>query len=332
MTRFGSILLIHDESPGFESVLTKAAALARRDGGRLTILAATPRPTSNLLDVLRGPSPAKTVKTGAEGNCLEDSVAGAVERARNFGVTATGVLLEGKPRDDILGHVIDHRYDLVIVPDRPTPAFEGLFSERFATRILRLSPCPVWIMKPHAEARFRRIVAALEIAATDGPPDGTDLAILAFAERLAQLEGGKLDIVHAWDFKGRDLETSRSELTPPLREALYRRNRAASARALGETLAGANLGGIDYEAHLLKGNPDEVLPRFAKENETDLIVAGMKGRTGMQRLAFGDRLERISPLVHCPVVAIKPAVAVSKPATVPSRTAGKPLILRPARA
>lgn len=329
MDRFRNILLLHDESPGFETALDRTIALARRDGAYLTIAEAVPHSGRGPLSALNPFSPSPS-DDEAERIRRENGLARAVGLAQQAGVAARSVTLEGPPHSEILRHVVNRRHDLVVAADVPRGPFRRIFGRPLAARLTRLCPCPVWVVKPHEDRRLRRVVAALAAGDAVGVPEEVDHSVLAFAARLARSEGCKLDIVHAWDFKGRDLETSRSELIPPMHRALYRRTHLAHAKALHDTLSPIDLDGVDYEIHLPKGDPFTVLLDFSDKHAVDLIVAGTISRTGLDRLAFGDMVERLLPLVTCSVVAIKPAdfVAALEPAATRSRPVRRPVAVR----
>ncbi len=59
--------------------------------------------------------------------------------------------------------------------------------------------------------------------------------------------------------------------------------------------------------------PDEIL-RIAKEEGSDLIVMGTRGRTGLPHLLLGSVAERVVQLASCPVLTVGNAVEVELPA------------------
>ena len=62
---------------------------------------------------------------------------------------------------------------------------------------------------------------------------------------------------------------------------------------------------VTYEHHLVTGDPASALPRFAKDNNVDMIVMGTHGRTGLTRLLMGSVAEAIVRRSSCPVVTYK---------------------------
>ncbi len=55
--------------------------------------------------------------------------------------------------------------------------------------------------------------------------------------------------------------------------------------------------------------PDEIL-RVAREEKSDLIVIGTRGRTGVTLLVLGSVAVRVVQLAPCPVLTIGPTVTV----------------------
>ncbi len=304
MDGFTNILLIHDDDVGFESALSRAVSLAKRDRASLTIAEVIPEPASGPLALLNPfAAPARKIDETDDRSRLD----GILAEARNQNVDVKPAILRGAPHTEIVRAVLSRGYDLVITAEETGSTLEGVLFGKPSSRIMRACPCPVWVAKPQAESRCRRIVAAIEAGDSKDAGDDIDHAVLSLAAKLARAEGCKLDIVHAWDFKGQDLETSRSELTPSLWRALYRRNRVAHAKALRAVLAGFDLNGVDHEVHMPKGDPYRVLLEFSWKSDVDLIVAGTVSRTGLDRFIYSNLVERILPLADCAVLAVKSA-------------------------
>lgn len=307
MDGFTNILLIHDDDAGFETALGRAVSLAKRDGARLTIAEVIPEPAAGPFARLNPFAlPAPKIEEAPDRSFLD----GILAEARRRNVDVKPAILRGTPHVEIVRAVLRHGYDLVITAEETSSTLEGVLFGKPSSRMMRACPCPVWVAKPQAEPRCRRIVAAIEAGGAEGAPEDIDHAVLSLAGKLARAEGCKLDIVHAWDFKGQDLETSRSELTPTMWRALYRRNRLAHAKALRAVLSGFDLDGIDHEVHMPKGDPYRVLLDFSWKSDVDLIVAGTVSRTGLERFIYSNLVERILPLADCAVLAVKSAAFV----------------------
>ena len=62
-----------------------------------------------------------------------------------------------------------------------------------------------------------------------------------------------------------------------------------------------------YELISVLGTPDEEILKLAKKKNSDLIVLGTYGRSGLDRLLFGSTTERVLRKAGRPVLAVPPA-------------------------
>jgi nucleotide-binding universal stress UspA family protein len=80
--------------------------------------------------------------------------------------------------------------------------------------------------------------------------------------------------------------------------------RIAHAReALLEALPASQFGELVMDVKL--GDPGRVITEYAEELHADLVVVGSHGRTGFSRLLLGSVAEKVTRLVHCPVLVLK---------------------------
>lgn len=65
--------------------------------------------------------------------------------------------------------------------------------------------------------------------------------------------------------------------------------------------------GIECETKLLvRGNtPGQDIVDFAKENDVDMIVIGIRRRSNLGKLIFGSNAQYIIVYAHCPVLSVK---------------------------
>lgn len=65
--------------------------------------------------------------------------------------------------------------------------------------------------------------------------------------------------------------------------------------------------GIPYETHLLIRNnsPGEDVVAFAKEQAIEEIIIGVKSRSKVGKILFGQTAQHIILKAHCPVVSVK---------------------------
>lgn len=61
----------------------------------------------------------------------------------------------------------------------------------------------------------------------------------------------------------------------------------------------------DVEKVVIKGVPHEEIVKFASDKKIDMIVMGTYGRTGIQKLIFGDTAEKVVKRAPCPVMTVR---------------------------
>jgi nucleotide-binding universal stress UspA family protein len=64
--------------------------------------------------------------------------------------------------------------------------------------------------------------------------------------------------------------------------------------------------GIDISREIVVGTPFLEIIRYARESETDLIIIGTHGRTGLIHALMGSVAEKIVRKAPCPVLSIRP--------------------------
>ncbi len=65
---------------------------------------------------------------------------------------------------------------------------------------------------------------------------------------------------------------------------------------------------LNMECRVASGIPFKEICRLADEENSDLIVIGTHGRTGLSHLLIGSTAERVVQHASCPVLSIKPRI------------------------
>ena len=140
------------------------------------------------------------------------------------------------------------------------------------------------------------------------PTDFSDYARYAFnlACTLAKVHGSRLVVAHVIDveYGKHSFGGTMVEVRPPD----YPERLLEQLKSLQP--AGAD---VPVEHKLMEGRPVEEILRLAKETQSDLIVMGTHGLTGVKRLLLGSVAEQIVRQAPCPVVAVKSPVSAAEP-------------------
>lgn len=134
------------------------------------------------------------------------------------------------------------------------------------------------------------------LIATDGSPSG-NLAVTHGMD-LAKIHGSAVDIVYVTTPFGEGLDFVRTE---DLEKAIYREADGFLAHAK----EAAAVAGIAVATHILSGEPEAEIVKFADKQGSDLIVMGSHGHKGFVKLLIGSVAERVIGTAHCPVLVMK---------------------------
>ena len=162
------------------------------------------------------------------------------------------------------------------------------------------------VLKPRKRIDHARILAAVDLRKLAGRKQNLDEKVMHMASSLAGMEEGQLDLSHAWHLP------YEKKLINEERVALYKTVKQMN-KELRET-ENRNLQELADEyaylkpaTHMLKGAPDEVIPSFAANHGTDLVVMGSVGRGGVAGFFIGNTAERLLQRLNCSVLTVKPA-------------------------
>ena len=124
-----------------------------------------------------------------------------------------------------------------------------------------------------------------------------DRAVLAHIERLAQLTGARLLLVHVADgWAARHFDDL------ALRESEEIRNDRAYLERLCDEMAGR---GLDTRARLAMGDPVTELVKVAIEEKVDLIAMSTHGHRFLNDLLRGSTADRVRHNVEIPVLMVR---------------------------
>ena len=141
------------------------------------------------------------------------------------------------------------------------------------------------------------------------PVDGSPASGKALDEavRLAQTSGGRLRLVHVMDELRwvNGFESARAYI-----DEVLPRMRQAGEKLLADGLSKAIAAQVEAESELIiqsAGRICDLVVDEAKRWKADLIVAGTRGRRGVDRLLIGSDAEQIVRHASMPVLLVRSA-------------------------
>jgi nucleotide-binding universal stress UspA family protein len=301
MRRFKNILCYVGGEADPSPALAAAANLAEHNSARLTLVDVLPSSTEGPWLTLPGKPELERKVLSARHQDLEEMA----EPLRETGVHVDTDVATGSPFVELIRRVVENGNDLVIKTAQNVNSPLGGLLGTTALHLMRKCPVPVWVIKPESAERFSRVLAAV---APGAPGDSGDLLsskVLELAASLAEASGSTLDVVHAWWLPAEaTLRGRRVNLPPAQIDGVLRDVRRTAEEAFDALVDRVDLSRVPFEVHLVKGQPYQVISRFAEQS--DVAVMGTLSRSGIDGLLIGNTAERVLRRVESSVLAVKP--------------------------
>jgi nucleotide-binding universal stress UspA family protein len=250
------------------------------------------------------PDPAARVAGGELDRALED-VQRFAHAAGGSAGTAFAVDV-GRPVEQILARAARHKIDLIVLGTHGAGGFTRLVLGSVAEKVLRQAPCPVMTVPPGAHTGavlpFRRIVCAVDFSEWS-------LAALGLAASLAHDSHAALTVVHVieWPWPEPPAPTF-SDVPAPQRDSLLEFRRYTSDRAstrLDDVVRDVVAGQCPVSSTVADGKPYVELVRVALEQQADLLVSGVHGRSALDVAMFGSTANQLVRHATCPVLTVR---------------------------
>jgi nucleotide-binding universal stress UspA family protein len=185
------------------------------------------------------------------------------------------------------------KYDLVVIGTKRRGIAGRMLFGSTGNKLLRVCPCPLWVVKARASADAPRLLVAHDLSSVGE-------AALRIGAALAALNRGELHVLHVLEHP-----ESRQFLSSVTADARAERMRAA-------------LAAIDAQCHALAldrppivrvvdGSADEAILEHVRAEGIDLLLMGTVARIGLAALLTGNTAEHVLPWIDCSLLALKPA-------------------------
>ena len=220
-------------------------------------------------------------------------------------------VLRGSPRVEIIREVLRHKYDLAV---KACEGGRGLFSPPFgstAAHIVRKCPCPVWLVRPRAQPRSRRVLVAINPDPKSDASVEFNRKLVEIASFLAEQNGTELLLIHVWDEWGYGVpclgmaDRTLGKAMTSVRET-ERNNLLSFLRQIGQPE-------LADKVRLAQGAPGQAITEFAEGHGVDLVVVGSSGPNRLRGLLIGDVAETLLRQSAFSVLSVSPLGLASSP-------------------
>ncbi len=245
---------------------------------------------------------------------VEEKIESALAQLSSEAMPSIEIVLQesgSAPANSIVQHVLREGHDLVIKNAQMLEGGKGF--RALDMELLRKCPCPVWLCRPISYSRDAiRVAVAVDPYFRDEAEHAMSVRLLQLARSIADDCNKTLDVISCWDFEFEDYlrnnawtKISEDEVDQAVNHA--HENHENKMQLL---LSEADIKG-NICPHLLRGNPEALIPNFVKKNGVDILVMGTVARTGIAGFFIGNTAENILQQVECSLVAMKPQGFVS---------------------
>lgn len=281
---------------------TKAAAIARRCGGRVT-----------LFNSFMIPQPVSDVPMDSQQQIIASAIRQRRERLHKL---ASSLRLSAPVQcvvhwdypahEAIVRQVLEQKPDVVVTESHRHGRFARLVLANTDWELIRSCPCPVWFVRSPQLPRSPRLLVAVDPRHVHAKPARLDDRLLQAARGMAGQLDGSVAVVHAYEtpasaMPGMLMEPVRLPIAPQrTREFVAKTTQSVQrlAQKYGISAAGC---------FIAEGSPANVIAAKVRQANTDVLVMGAVSRSMLLRPVIGNTAERVIDQVDCDVFVVKPA-------------------------
>jgi nucleotide-binding universal stress UspA family protein len=297
------ILCPVDFSEFSEHALRHAAALARWYGAELRLLHVFPVPPPvDIIPPLATPR-APASLTPADRTHIDEQLQRMAERVAPGMSIATTVQDAPSVYREILFQAERWPADLVVLGTHGYSGFERLVLGSVTEKILRLAPCPVFVV-PNAvvespvpgDVQFDRILAAVDFSESS-------LAALRYAMSIAEEADARLKVLNAIEVPP-ELQRRPTSADYDV-EAVRAQAEAERLRCLSALIPEDVRTYCTIETAVVEGKASREILRHAAADDVDLILMGVQGRGPLDLMIFGSNAHDVIRQAPCPVLIVR---------------------------
>lgn len=282
MRMLQSILLATDFGPASQEAAKVAIELAKAFASRVTLLHVF-EPVPNW--------PSALLEAGKQGP-LQSVSAELV--ARQVQVAEASIVM-GAPADTILNKAREIDADLILMGAGNRTGQFRFSGGPTALTVIELAPQPVLAVRPdQPEIRFRKILCPVDQSRTSAQG-------LRNAIRLARTFDAELvilTVVPEVKWLSAAVETGQFTDARAEYESKWRDE-------FNQFLAGIPTEEVKAKIEVREGVPHEQIIAVAQEHQSDVIIMGATGRTGLVRVLLGSTTRRVLERLPCSLLTVK---------------------------
>ncbi|WP_027358745.1 universal stress protein [Desulforegula conservatrix] len=210
--------------------------------------------------------------------------------------------------DDVAESIVEHRcefkHDLVIMCSHGRGRALHLLLGCIAQNVIAIGTVPVLLIQPDETKNIREFSCRSILVPLDGDP--AHGGALPVSEEIAGLCGSTLHLLMVipvfTSIPGKMAVQSRFQ--PAATSRMLDILKQNADEYLGERLADLKERGFQASAHVLRGDPADLVAESVSKSGVDLIVLATHGKSGMQAIWAGSMAHKICSLCRAPLLLV----------------------------
>lgn len=296
------LLVVIDPTREEQPALDRAAWLARQTGAALELLSCEFDPALDV-GLLFNVEQAESARTALLARRRE-KLEGLAAPLRAEGLKVEIETRWGRPLYRmILDRVGELKPDLVFKAAHEHGLLKRLLLTNTCWQLLRHCPAPLWLVH-QGQWQGKRLCAALDPLHSADKPAHLDHRLIGAARELGERLGLDAHYLHCYAPLPRTMVFD-VELVASYDDYVKRseqRHREAFTQLLAPYSIPAS------HSHLQQGYPEELIPRFVREQQVDLLLMGAIARGQLDNALIGNTAERVLEEVDCDLLVLKPQI------------------------
>lgn len=211
-----------------------------------------------------------------------------------------------RPYEAIINTVINDGFDLVVKGTHQHDTLKSVIFTPTDWHLIRKCPAPVLLVKEKEWPAKGNILAAVNAVSENEQHLELNKRIINDARFICDLANATLNLVNAYPATPVNIAIEIPEFNPGVYNESVKKHHFESTLSLAE--------GFDIDkahCHIEEGLPEDVIPDVAARLNSELVVIGTVGRTGLSAALVGNTAEHVIDSLDCDVLALKPDGYVS---------------------
>jgi universal stress protein E len=306
---FSKILVATDFSKDADAALGQAMWLAERCAATVTVTHVLTDVRTALLEM---PTEARWQLVAGDIDEFEralrrkadDRLDGLLAPHRGGPVALRSETLLGVPFVEIIHAVQKEGHDLVVAGTRGLSGVKRFVVGSTAEQLVRMCPCPIWIVKPEDQEPIRSLLVAVDFSQASGKA-------LELAASLAIQFGCQLNVLHVFDVPAGESIEALELVIGSKRGGHIQQVKRAVRQQLCDFVAAHVPHEVKAEMRLASGKPWKVITSSVRRLGVDLVVMGSVARSGIPGFFIGNTADKVLRTCDRSILTLKPDGFVS---------------------